>query len=179
MGNCDICQILQNKEEFHIIYEDELCFALLHESPAVEGHTLVIPKTHTTILEELEDSVVEHLFIVCNKISTILFDKLGAHGTNIIVNNGLDAGQELPHVVIHVLPRKEEDGINFEWTPRQVPDQSLKAMKNKIQMYADPIFLGKDVLPDVKIKKPESEDKKTSSIEEDEDYMIKNLRRMP
>lgn len=177
MADCDVCVILKNKEAFHIIYEDELCFALLHESPAVPGHTLVIPKKHTTILEELDDNTVSHLFVVCNKVSTILFDKLGCHGTNIIVNNGLDAGQELPHVVIHVLPRKEADNLDFEWTPKQAMDDSLKSMKNKIQIYSDPIFLGKDVLPEIKIKKKDiiTDSKK----DEEDDYQILNLRRLP
>ena len=118
------------------------------------------------------------MFKVCNKISTILFDKLGAHGTNVIVNNGLDAGQEFPHVVIHVLPRKENDKLDFEWKSKQVTEQSLKAMKNRIQIYADPIFLGKDILPDIKIKKPEPTNHQTSTTEE-EDYMVQNLRRLP
>ena len=105
MTECDICAILNNKEEFRFIYEDEVCFVILHESPAVLGHTLVIPKQHAAIFEELEDKIVEHIFIVCNKISTLLFDKLQVHGTNVILNNGHDAGQEINHVVVNVLPR--------------------------------------------------------------------------
>ncbi len=179
MTNCDVCQILNNKEAFHVVYEDELCFAILHESPAVPGHTLVIPKKHATIIEELDDNIVEDIFIVCNKISTILFDKLGAYGTNIIVNNGIDAGQELPHVVINVLPRKENDEIDFEWTPKQISDPALKSLKNKIQIYSDPIFLGKDLLPDVRVSKPEPKIEDIPEEEEEEDYMIQNLKRTP
>ena len=133
MTECDVCKIVNNKEAFHVIYEDEICFALLHESPAVPGHTMVIPKTHTTIIEELDDKIVEHLFVVCNKVSTILFDKLGAHGTNVIVNNGIDAGQDLPHVVINVLPRSENDGLDFEWTPKQSGQQVLESLQKKNQ----------------------------------------------
>ncbi|MBT3720407.1 HIT family protein [archaeon] len=182
MTECDVCKIVNNKEAFHVIYEDEICFALLHESPAVPGHTMVIPKTHTTIIEELDDKIVEHLFVVCNKVSTILFDKLGAHGTNVIVNNGIDAGQDLPHVVINVLPRSENDGLDFEWTPKQSGQQVLESLQKKIQIYSDPIFLGKDELPDIKIQKPEQSITKTSSnnkIEKKENYQINNLKRLP
>ena len=62
MVNCDVCQIMKNKEAFNVIYEDEICLAILHESPAVPGHTLVIPKKHTTIIEELPDDIINHIF---------------------------------------------------------------------------------------------------------------------
>lgn len=178
MADCDICKVMENKEAFHIIYEDEVCFALLHESPAVPGHTLVIPKKHATIVEELDDEIVSHIFVVCNKISTILFDKLGAQGTNLILNNGHDAGQELPHVVVHVLPRKEGDKLDFEWSAKQTTEPALSSMKNRIQIYADPIFLGKDELPVTKVEKPE-EKKQDNPDEPGEDYLIKNLKRIP
>ena len=173
MVDCDICKILENKTAFKFIYEDDLCFAILHESPATQGHVLVIPKKHVAILEELDDNVVEHLYIISNKISTAIFDTLGAHGTNIIINNGTAAGQELPHVVINVLPRKENDKINLEWQPRQVSDAELKTTQSMIKTYSDNIFSGKDTLPDIKIKQEVKIDK------EEENYLIKGLKRIP
>jgi len=180
MTSCDICTILKNKEMFKFVYEDELCFAILHESPAVEGHTLVIPKEHCPIIEELDDNIVEHLFNVCNIISTALFETLGAHGTNIVLNNGTDAGQELPHLVINVLPRKENDNLNFEWSAKQATNEQLQGVKANLKVYSKAIYSGKDSLPKVKMmpekgkEKHEKKDKK-----EDEDYLAKQLNRMP
>jgi len=173
MVDCDICQILKSKESFKFIYEDDICFAILHESPAIDGHVLVIPKKHTPILEELDDKIVEHLFKISNKISTAIFDTLGAHGTNIIVNNGTAAGQELPHVVINVLPRKENDNIKVEWPPKQAADAALKTTQSMIKSFSDSIFAGKDSLPDVKIKKEVKIDK------DEENYLTKGLQRIP
>ena len=173
MADCDICQILENKKAFKFIYEDELCFAILHESPTIPGHVLVIPKKHAAILEELDDNVVEHLYIISNKISTAIFDTLGAHGTNIILNNGTAAGQELPHIVINILPRKENDNIKLEWQPKQVSDAELKTTQSMIKSFSDNIFSGKDTLPDVKIKQEVKIDK------EEENYLIKGLKRIP
>ena len=173
MVDCDICKILENKTAFKFIYEDDLCFAILHESPAIQGHVIVIPKKHVAILEELDDNVVEHLYIISNKISTAIFDTLGAHGTNIIVNNGTAAGQELPHVVINILPRKENDNINLEWQPKQVSDAELKTTQSMINSYSDNIFSGKDTLPDIKIKQEVRIDK------EEENYLVKGLKRIP
>ena len=173
MVDCDICKILENKTAFKFIYEDDLCFAILHESPAIQGHVIVIPKKHVAILEELDDNVVEHLYIISNKISTAIFDTLGAHGTNIIINNGTAAGQELPHVVINILPRKENDNIKLEWQPKQVSDAELKTTQSMINSYSDNIFSGKDILPDIKIKQEVRIDK------EEENYLVKGLKRIP
>ena len=174
MADCDICNILKNKDSFKFIYEDDICYAILHESPSTLGHVLVIPKKHVPILEELDDKIVEHLFIISNKISTAIFDTLGAHGTNIVLNNGTAAGQELPHVVINILPRTENDGINLEWQPKQASDGELKTAQSMIKSIADSIFAGKDNLPEVKIKK----ESKTLEKEE-ENYLIKQLNRIP
>jgi histidine triad (HIT) family protein len=206
MTECDVCNILKSKGSFKFIYEDEDCFSILHESPAIAGHALVIPKKHVPIIEELDDKTVEHLFIVANKVSSALFDSTGAHGTNILINNGIDAGQELPHIVIQVLPRQEKDGLNLEWQPKKASDAELKSIKNRLQLYSDPIFLGKDTLPDIKVIHDEhsggSASHKASAHDssspqpriheahghshheepektEEIDYMLKALKRMP
>ncbi|MFH2020537.1 MAG: HIT family protein [archaeon] len=186
MTDCDICNILASKESFKFIYEDEFCFAVLHESPSVPGHSLVIPKKHSPILEELDDKIVEHLFLAANKVSTAIFEVLGSHGTNILVNNGIDAGQELPHVVVNVIPRKDKDGLNLEWLPKKAGDSELKSIKNRLQAYSDAIYLGKDKLPDIKVIDDFKQAEHSSSVhntnepkEKTEDYLVKSLRRMP
>ena len=168
------CKILENRESFKFVYEDELCFAILHESPSVPGHTLVIPKKHSPIFEELDDSSAAHLFVVGNNISSSLFDSLGAHGTNLLINNGVSAGQELPHIVLNVLPRKENDGLNLEWQSRKASNEELKTTQSMIRSYSESIFSGRELAKNVIIKKEEPILNNSS-----EDYMIKGLKRMP
>ncbi len=175
MANCDICKILENKESFKVIFEDDLCFAILHESPAIEGHSLVIPKKHAPIMEELDDKSAERLFVIANKISTSVFDTLGAHGTNIFVNNGIDAGQELPHVVLNVLPRKEKDNINLEWQAKKATDGELKTSQSMIKSVSEYIFHGKDQLPEAAVKK----EVQREEANPEEDYSVKSLKRIP
>lgn len=174
MTDCDVCKILHNKDSFKLIYEDEICFVILHESPAIEGHSLVIPKKHVPILEELDDKITGHIFNIANKISTSIFETLGSSGTNIMINNGISAGQELPHVLLNVLPRKENDGINLEWPAKKASDGELKTAQSIIKSMAEFIFSGKDALPEIKIKKEERHETKGN-----EDYMIKHLKRLP
>jgi histidine triad (HIT) family protein len=207
MTECDICKILKHKDAFKLVYEDEICFAMIHESPAVLGHTMVIPKIHATIIEELEDHIAEHLFAIANKVSSAIFDTIGAQGTNILINNGLDAGQDLPHLIVNVLPRKEGDNLNFEWEPKSAAPEELKTTQSMITMYSDHIFSGKDKLPDAKVESNKNdhtapdeskghEEKQNDSKKEEqgshkehdyenkeskkeEDYMIKALKRTP
>ncbi|MEM3374422.1 MAG: HIT family protein [Candidatus Woesearchaeota archaeon] len=170
--SCDVCKILENKKEFQLIYEDEVCFAILHESPAIEGHTLVIPKKHTPILEEADDQTIAHLFNIANKISTAIFETLGSFGTNILINNGLSAGQDLPHLILNVLPRKENDNINLEWNAKKASENELKTIQSILKTYSDYIYSGQEKKTEVKIKEESNNEKK-------EDYSIKSLRRMP
>ena len=174
MTACDICKILENKASFKFIYEDDLVFAILHESPSIEGHTLVIPKKHSPILEELDDKSVERMFVIANKISTSIFDTLEAHGTNLLINNGTDAGQELPHVILNVLPRKERDNINLEWQAKKATEGELKTNQSMLRSVSDFIFTGKDILPEVKLKKEIHNEESMS-----EDYAVKSLKRIP
>lgn len=178
MAKCDICSILENREQFKFIYEDDTCFAILHESPAVPGHSLVIPKKHFTIIEECDDNAVEHLFVVANRISNTLFSTLSAHGTNIIVNNGIEAGQELPHLIINVLPRKENDGLNLEWQGRQAADTELKTTQSMMRTFSDAIYSGREKKSEVKVVSGHREEEKQEKANE-EDYQIKSLTRIP
>ena len=204
MAECDICTILAHKEEFNLIYEDELCFAILHENPSAIGHVMVIPVKHAAIIEELDDKSVERMFVVANKVSSAIFDTIGAHGTNILLNNGHDAGQELPHVIVHVFPRRENDSINFEWSPKQATPAQLKNTQSMIQTYSDYIFSGKESTARVAVKSDpdtqtddvnivksvpgnDKEDKDDDSWSHDEeikkknkeDYLTRSLRRVP
>ncbi len=169
---CDICNIFDHKSAFKIIYEDELCTALMHESPANYGHVLVIPTGHYTIMELVPDKIIEHVFSVSNLISTALFETLNIQGTNIIVNNGVEAGQKEPHFYINVIPRTENDGINFEWKAEPANEDSLKTAELKLNE-----VIGKMTV--------QQEEKKPLEIHEsiekvdDEDYMFKQLRKIP
>lgn len=173
MSECDICLMLKKKEAFKVVYEDNLVIALLHENPAILGHTLVIPKKHYPIFEEVPDELVGHIFNAANKVSTNIFDTIGAFGTNIIVNNGLSAGQEHAHIMVNVIPRKDGDKIDFEWEPVKVSDEELKTTQSMIKRFIDGVFYDRGLdASKVQVK----EEKK---IEPEEDYLVKQLKRVP
>lgn len=166
--------MIKNKDSFNVIYDDNDFMAILHEAPAFLGHTLLITKNHYRILEELPDEIVSKIFNIANKISNALFESLNITGTNILVNNGLEAGQTHPHLIINIIPRTETDNINLDWPMHQA---DFAKIESTYKFLKD--FVEKSILGDTdKIKKIEdSEDEIIKSSEED--YMIKQLKRIP
>src|SRR3989344_378343 len=124
MTNCAFCQVITEKEK-GLLYEDKDLAIILHRMPSTSGHLLIVPKVHTPILEQVPDYLIAKLFVAGNKMSTLLFDNLNIQGTNILVSNGIEAGQDAPHVALNVLGRVEGDGLSMQWQPRQVSEEEM------------------------------------------------------
>lgn len=108
---CIFCQIISGKVPSKKIYEDEGCIAVLDINPAAKGHLLLLPKEHYAIMPQVPEQEINHLFIVAKKLSQVLLRELKVSGTNVFIANGLAAGQRAQHFMIHVIPRKEGDGV--------------------------------------------------------------------
>ena len=109
--DCLFCKIISGEIKSNKIHEDELTYAFLDIFPVTKGHALVIPKNHAQHIEELDDDSVSAILITAKKISERLRNTLNYPATTIGINNGPEAGQEIGHVHIHIIPRKEsEDG---------------------------------------------------------------------
>ncbi|MDE1827329.1 MAG: HIT domain-containing protein [Thaumarchaeota archaeon] len=106
--DCIFCSIVSGKIPARKIHESPKSVAFLDAFPLVKGHTLVIPKTHYSKIQEMTESDNADLFeavrIVTGKIERL------AQSSLVAVHNGKESGQEIPHVHVHVIPRKPEDG---------------------------------------------------------------------
>lgn len=133
--DCLFCKIISGEIPSYRVYEDEAVYAFLDIYPASEGHTLVAPKKHFNSFTDLEAEDVAALFEAARKVTLALEKAFSANGMNIGVNNGEVAGQEVPHVHVHVIPRKKGDGgrgiKSIVWTE---PDTTnLEAVAEKIK----------------------------------------------
>ncbi len=109
--DCLFCKIISGEIKSNKIHEDELTYAFLDIFPVTKGHALVIPKNHAQHIEELDDDSISAILITAKKVSERLRNTLNYPATTIGINNGTEAGQEIGHVHIHIIPRKEsEDG---------------------------------------------------------------------
>jgi len=102
-----------------VVYEDDDTLAFMDIGPIIEGHTLVIPKTCYDPVTETPDEVLAKLILVCKRIAAAQIKGLGADGVNIIQNNGTSAGQLVPHLHFHVIPRFEGDGHHWNWDAKK------------------------------------------------------------
>lgn len=170
---CEVCNLIQTGAKK--IYEDEKIIAILHTRPSSAGHILVMPKEHYPILEQVPDYIITHLFSMVNKISMVVFEVLKPHGTNIIITNGVAAGQRYNHFMINIIPRTQNDGLDFQWQPKQLTEEEMSTVELNVKEQAKNIG-GFEKEP----AKPVEVDKKAETIpEEEENYLLKQLRRIP
>lgn len=129
---CIFCQMIDGKVQVKKVYEDDKSIAVLDINPANPGHVLLLPKEHYSVMPQIPEEEVAHLFVVARFLSNAVLKSLEASGTNIIVANGPAAGQRAQHFMIHVIPRKEGDGIQFKLPQKKHSDSDLNTIRDKI-----------------------------------------------
>ena len=131
---CIFCQIVDGKVKARKVYDDDKCIAVLDINPASPGHLLLLPKEHYTIMPQMPEDELSHIFMVAKSLSNSILRALGARGTNIIVANGPAAGQKAQHFMMHIIPRKDEDGVQFILPQKKISDKELKIIKEKLSV---------------------------------------------
>ena len=111
--DCVFCKIAKGEIKSDKILESDNFFAVYDMNPVSKGHALIIPKKHFVTLLDIPNKLGNELLEFTKKVASLLLDKKYGDGFNIIMNNLEPAGQLVMHAHIHVLPRKEKDGIRF------------------------------------------------------------------
>jgi histidine triad (HIT) family protein len=166
--DCAYCKVA--KDSSRAIYEDDLCYAMLVSKPANPGHVVLLPKEHAPILEAVPKKTLAHLWVVANKLSVSLFDGLQAQGSNVVVHNGVVAGQSHAHALMHILPRTQGDGLDFQWAPKQVSPEQLTAIANQLSQEI-PVVGTTSAAPE--------ESNSTDDVDSGEDYLTRAVSRLP
>ena len=110
MNNCIFCKIVKGEIPCYKVFENDFVLAFLDIAPCSDGHTVIIPKKHFEHFENMSPEDCGKLFAGVNKTYKILVRKMNITAANIGLNNHLAAGQVVPHVHVHIIPRKEGDG---------------------------------------------------------------------
>lgn len=105
--DCIFCKIVSGEIPTKIITQTEKSIAFLDAFPLTKGHTLVIPKTHHDKIQNLSSEENSDLFSTVQKVISKVDNLTGS--TLMAVHNGKDAGQEIPHVHVHLVPRSSDD----------------------------------------------------------------------
>ena len=96
------------------------------------------------------------------------------HGTNIFTQNGVAAGQKHSHFMIHIIPRMPNDNINLAWEPRQLTEEEMSTVELRVKDHIKVVGYFEKEKP-----KPLDLDRKPEVLADQEDYLVKSLRRIP
>ena len=129
-NDCVFCAIAAGEIPCFKVFEDDFALAYLDINPFSEGHTLVIPKAHTTGLLDTPEETLAALLARVKKVAAHLKTALGCDGFHILQNNGEAAGQTVRHIHFHIVPRREGDPIEFANRPGDM--EHLKALAARI-----------------------------------------------
>ncbi|ELY54901.1 HIT family protein [Natronolimnohabitans innermongolicus] len=102
-------QIVEGEIPARVVYEDETTIAFLDANPLAPGHTLVIPKDEYERLNDVPDDVAPDLYAAIHQLVPAVEDAVDADASTVAFNNGAEAGQEVPHVHCHIVPRFDDD----------------------------------------------------------------------
>ncbi len=108
--SCIFCKIRDGVAPSYKVYEDEHTVAFLDINPVTDGHVLLIPREHTQYIEELPEATSEALMKTMMRIVPPIQRAMETTDSNIMINNGPNAGQLIPHVHIHIIPRPTRTG---------------------------------------------------------------------
>ncbi len=121
MSDCIFCKIVKGEVPANKVYEDENSFAFLDINPTTKGHCLVIPKKHYVTIMEMSKEDLDLYMEAVQKVA-IALEKYSS-GVNLLQNNREAAGQLVPHVHFHVIPRNPGDGVSIgHWDKAKVDD---------------------------------------------------------
>ena len=133
---CIFCALVAGKIPSIKVFEDQSHIAFLDINPRNPGHTLVIPKKHYEVVMDMPEPDAGKLFEVVKRMSVNIKSGTKADGVSIIQNNYKVAGQVVPHVHFHVIPRFAAEGppsMEAILPVKKMPEEILKKIADSIK----------------------------------------------
>ncbi len=117
--DCIFCKILAGDIPSTRIYEDAHVVAFMDIGPIVKGHALVVPRQHVESIMQARPDMLAQVIEVARKVAQAQLNGLKADGVNIFQANGAVAGQVVPHLHFHVVPRFKNDHHHWNWAAKK------------------------------------------------------------
>jgi len=137
MSGCIFCSMVRGQAKATKVFEDEKILVVMDIKPITNGHMLVIPKKHAELLTELDDEYVGDMFKTAKKVAKALKkSKLRCGGVNYLLADGAEAGQDVYHAHLHVIPRYRSDGFYLHMPAKydkETSDDDLENAAGKIR----------------------------------------------
>jgi len=130
--DCVFCRIAKGEIPSYKVYEESGALAFLDINPLAKGHTLVMPRRHVEKLGQLKLEEISTLCKALQRVANALEGALQSEGLNIFVNQGEAAGQVIPHLHIHLVPRWSGDGLVFPSRKVEVSEEELRELSERL-----------------------------------------------
>ena len=115
--DCIFCKIVRREIPSSVVFEDDICMAFMDVFPVSPGHCLLIPKMHYVNLMDVDPDVVAHMAKKLTELTRGVKAASGAEAVLTVVANGEGAGQEVPHLHFHSIPRSKGSNFGFRFPP--------------------------------------------------------------
>jgi len=116
-AGCAFCRVVRGEARSHTVLEDEISLGFLDHRPLFRGHCLLVPREHVPTLADLPPGLVGPFFTNVQLLARAMETGLQAEGSFVAVNNRVS--QSVPHLHVHVVPRRRQDGLRGFFWPRQ------------------------------------------------------------
>jgi histidine triad (HIT) family protein len=125
MKPCTFCRIIGGEIASYTVFEDDMSLAFVDHRPLFPGHCLLVPKNHYETLIDLPTALLMPLMANTQLLAGAVERGLEAHGSFVAINNRIS--QSVPHLHIHIVPRRRKDGLKGFFWPRQ-PYKDIESM---------------------------------------------------
>ncbi|MDC0685901.1 HIT family protein [Sorangium atrum] len=129
---CVFCSIARGETPAHVVLDEPEVLAFLDHRPLFPGHCLLIPRAHHEVLTDIPASLVGPLFATAQRLACAVESACSADGSFVAINNRVS--QSVPHVHIHVVPRRQRDGLKGFFWPRYkyAGEHEMRAFRDAI-----------------------------------------------
>ncbi|MGI8632744.1 MAG: HIT family protein [Solirubrobacterales bacterium] len=131
--DCIFCQIIAGDMPSEQIDSDERTFTFMDIRPATRGHLLVVPKTHSTDLHEIDLEDLAACAKTAQRMAARIRDRLDSDGVNLLNCCGAAAWQTVFHFHVHVIPRWEDDPLQLPWIPKDGEQSEIAAAASQLR----------------------------------------------
>lgn len=115
--DCVFCAIVAGDTPAHVVHDGDATLAFLDARPVFPGHVLLVPRDHYETLTDLPPALLPALFGAAQRLAAGVQAAMDAHGTFVAMNNTVS--QSVPHLHVHIVPRRRKDGLRGFFWPRQ------------------------------------------------------------
>jgi histidine triad (HIT) family protein len=135
LTDCAFCPIVRGEaDSARVVLEDDATLGFLDHRPLFPGHTLLVPREHVETLVDLPDDVLPELFSNTRLLARAMEEGLGADGSFVAINNRVS--QSVPHLHVHVVPRRRKDGLRGFFWPRHKYESAEQEAEMAARLHA-------------------------------------------